>query len=555
MPACTHCGASVPANAMHCLRCGVTLSGREQATLPGQGFSAGPPASDQMIGRSIIGQFVVRRMLGQGGMGAVYLADQPEIGRTVVIKVIHPWLSKDPGIAERFAVEARAAARLHGPHIVDIYNYGRLPDGTLFLAMEHLEGITLADALKQHGRMDPTRAIAITRQVCEALTEAHRRGVVHRDLKPSNIMLLERGQGPGFAKVLDFGVARLDGRDFVGKALVGTPTYMAPEQLRGEPVDGRSDIYSLAVVLYEMLTGRPPYVASSAEKMRELHARGQPTPPSQVARGVWVPPAIEACVMRALGSSPHTRPQAADTFADELYGAMMATVDNSHIPAPVPRAPLPPRYAVIGAVIGGMLLLTGALAGGWLYVRGHRSATAAATVPDDDAIAQRSAPPRRADPPSPPKVAPSEAKRRLLDWSVPRLETEALRVATLRGLSPATVDSAMARSRQIEHGAEDGDTPRREVLADLILGLTARAPQSDPTQRDQGELEAVFLSMDGDLPLRERTRILNELKNAAGDDPGSQQRVRTKIVEWIDQHGGAYLRPIDDEIQIEDEVP
>ena len=537
---------------MHCMRCGVTLSGREQATLPGPGYAAGPAASDQMIGRSIIGQFVVRRMLGQGGMGAVYLADQPEIGRTVVIKVIHPWLSKDPAIAERFAVEARAAARLHSPHIVDIYNYGRLPDGTLFLAMEHLQGITLEQALKQQGRMDPTRAVAITRQVCEALTEAHRKGVVHRDLKPSNIMLLERGQGPGFAKVLDFGVARLDGRDFGGKTVVGTPTYMAPEQLRGEAVDGRGDIYSLAAVLYEMLTGRPPFVASSADKMRKLHERGDVIPPGQIARDIWIPPGVEACILRALGMSPHTRPQAAEIFADELYNGLMATVDSSHIPAPVPRPPRPPRYAVIGAVAGGILLLTGAAAGGYLFLRGRQSAEAA-SLPADDTVAPDTAPvmPLVVRP----EVPPSESKRRLMDWPLARLEVELLRVSVLRGISDKAVDDAMTRYR--ERSAEQGlsDTRRREILADLILAWTSTPPRTDPTRRAQADLEVVFLSMDGDLPLRDRTKMLNELKNGAGEDKDAQERVKRQIVEWIDTHGGAYLRPLDEEIQIEDETP
>ena len=168
----------------------MTLVGADISTQPQPGSFHGQVAQDPMIGRRILDQYVVRARIGEGGMGAVYLADQPNVGRNAVIKIVHPWLSRDPTISARFDTEARAAAQLQNPHIVSIYNYGRLPDATLFIAMEHLEGCTLADLLREHGRLAPTRAVGIATQVCEALTEAHRRGVVHRDLTPSNLMLV-----------------------------------------------------------------------------------------------------------------------------------------------------------------------------------------------------------------------------------------------------------------------------------------------------------------------------------------------------------------------------
>jgi tRNA A-37 threonylcarbamoyl transferase component Bud32 len=546
-----------------CPRCGVTLSGREEATLPGPGHHVDPLAADAMIGRSIIGQFVVRHKLGEGGMGAVYLADQPEIGRTVVIKVIHPWLSKDPQIAERFAAEARAAARLHSPHIVAIHNYGRLPDGTLFLAMEHLGGSTLAEAIKNQGRMDATRAVAIARQVCEALTEAHRQGVIHRDLKPSNIMLLSRGQGPGFVKVLDFGVARIDGRD-PGKGVVGTPVYMAPEQLAGGSVDGRSDIYSLAVILYEMLTGRPPLEARSAAEMAKLHASTPAPPPSTIAPGVWIPHGVEACLMRALAKEPHTRPQAADLFADELYNALMATVaDHSYVPIPVPRAPSPSRSSVIGAVLGGMLLLAGASAGAYLFLRGaeHAGSGGAGTRgPGGEPEPTAARPPT--DRASERDLEPSAAARRALErMSAGRLETELQRVAVLRGRSAADVGAALERHRRALAHPPPGVDPElasRSALADLVLSWHAAAPVADPAARPQDELEAVFLTMESNLDTKERSRMLNELKNGASDDPEARAGLRRRLVEWIADYGGAYMRAVDPEdveIEIEDEDP
>jgi tRNA A-37 threonylcarbamoyl transferase component Bud32 len=546
-----------------CPRCGVTLSGREEATLPGPGHHVDPLAADAMIGRSIIGQFVVRHKLGEGGMGAVYLADQPEIGRTVVIKVIHPWLSKDPQIAERFAAEARAAARLHSPHIVAIHNYGRLPDGTLFLAMEHLGGSTLAEAIKNQGRMDATRAVAIARQVCEALTEAHRQGVIHRDLKPSNIMLLSRGQGPGFVKVLDFGVARIDGRD-PGKGVVGTPVYMAPEQLAGGSVDGRSDIYSLAVILYEMLTGRPPLEARSAAEMAKLHASTPAPPPSTIAPGVWIPHGVEACLMRALAKEPHTRPQAADLFADELYNALMATVaDHSYVPIPVPRAPSPSRSSVIGAVLGGMLLLAGASAGAYLFLRGaeHAGSGGAGTRgPGGEPEPTAARPPT--DRASERDLEPSAAARSALErMSAGRLETELQRVAVLRGRSAADVGAALERHRRaLAHPPRgvDPELASRSALADLVLSWHAAAPVADPAARPQDELEAVFLTMESNLDTKERSRMLNELKNGASDDPEARAGLRRRLVEWIADYGGAYMRAVDPEdveIEIEDEDP
>jgi serine/threonine protein kinase len=184
-----------------------------------------------MIGRDIIGQYVIRSKIGEGGMGEVYLAEQPAIGRHVAIKVLHAGMvrtSDGEGI-ERFRNEAKAAARLESPHIVQIFNWGELDDGTLFMAMEYLSGVTLASLLRERGQLDPELAVHITNQICSALTEAHAAGIVHRDLKPSNIMLIERAGERHFAKVLDFGVAKLEGADITRSgALFGTPQYMSP---------------------------------------------------------------------------------------------------------------------------------------------------------------------------------------------------------------------------------------------------------------------------------------------------------------------------------------
>jgi hypothetical protein len=532
VPNCAHCGALVPSGARQCLGCGVTLSGREQATLPGLGYSVVPPVSDPMIGISIIDQFVVKAKLGEGGMGGVYLADQPTVGRTAVIKVIHPWLSKDPGIAARFETEARAAARLQNPHIVAIYNYGKLPDGTLFLAMEHIRGATLAETLQRHGRMEPSRTINIATQCCEALAEAHRQGVVHRDVKPSNIMLQARHQGPGFVKMVDFGVATIDDREPApGRTPAGTPCYMSPEQLAGQAVDGRSDIYSLAVVIYEMLVGQPPFLASSPEEYARLHREVPPPAPSAIAPDFPMPFALEACLMRALAKEPHARPQTAERFADDLWSAVMAT-------ATVEGAPLtgafPARRRKVWPLVVGASLLCVGVAGVALSVSVWRQRSEAVTTSPQTAASPATGPAGAAE------RAPDPLEDALMRRSVVELEAELERVAVLRGHGAREVNAAMTRYHQAARKIPDDVEPeahRRRVLTDLILGW-ARGPKLATSGSSIAELEAVFLRMDSPVDVQERRTILYELKNRDGTDADA---IRARLLFWIEQHGLDYL--------------
>ncbi|MEM6991900.1 MAG: serine/threonine-protein kinase [Myxococcota bacterium] len=546
MLTCAHCGSVLAPNTRHCVSCGVTLTGVAQATLPGPGYHAGPSSSDAMIGRSIIGQFVVRAKLGEGGMGAVYVADQPAIGRTAVIKVIHPWLSKDPNVAAAFATEARAAARLQNPHIVSIYNYGTLSDGTLFLAMEHLEGTTLEDLIRTLGRIDPSRAVAITTQACEALTEAHRKGIIHRDLKPSNLMVLKRGPGPSFVKMLDFGIARLDGRDTASGSLVGTPPYMSPEQLADRRVDERSDVYSLACILYEMLSGRPPFLARSPSAYVTLHATEPPPPLSQVAPGVRIPTALEATLMRALAKDPNHRQQAAEIFADELWAAMMATVESSHIPAPTVHAPPPSNRAVFVAV--GLATLVVAGVGGAVVwsMAGRDAAPPVSQAPDE---AQDDKDPPRTEAPASDKAV----RAALVVQSRARLESELQRVAVLHGVPSLETDTALDscdRSSRSPPFGTDADRYARSLLADLILTWRALPRQKDGAGRSQDELEAMFLRMDSPLDLQARRRMLNALKTEAAGSAAVRDTLRESLVEWIDVHA----RPAEEGVAQEEDV-
>jgi serine/threonine-protein kinase len=321
MVVCARCQTALEPGARFCSRCGYAVPGtdptlRDMAQTPVM-------APDPMIGRQVIGQYVIRRKLGEGGMGAVYLADQPSVGRNAVIKVLHPQFTRDPQMASRFEIEARAAARLTNPHIVAIYNYGDMGDGTLFLAMEHLDGQNLDDLIRGAGRLAPVRAVRIVVQACDALAEAHRAGIVHRDLKPSNIMLVPRGRDAEFVKVLDFGIAKLEGVKMTATgAVFGTPQYMSPEQLRGERLDGRSDLYSLAVILYELLAGQLPFRSETPAGYMHKHISEPPPAMRTIDPGLEVPAALEQVVRSALAKDPADRPATADAFAEALEAAV-----------------------------------------------------------------------------------------------------------------------------------------------------------------------------------------------------------------------------------------
>lgn len=292
------------------------------------------PLNDPLIGREVIGQYRIEKKLGTGGMGAVYLAQQTSVQRPAVIKVLRGQLDDKLDLAARFAIEAKAASNLNHPNIVTIYNYGAMDDGTLFIAMEYLEGETLEQRIARCGTLPADRAVHVAAQIARALGEAHARGVVHRDLKPANVMLVARAGEPDFVKVLDFGIAKLEDSGVTSAGyVVGTPRYMSPEQLLGKPIDGRSDVYSAGVVLYEMLAGVTPFSAETPIGWVHQHVTVAPKPPSELAkgdRGSKVPPAVDRAVLRALAKAPADRPSTMEDLVRDLEAAL--------------RAPLPPPW-------------------------------------------------------------------------------------------------------------------------------------------------------------------------------------------------------------------
>jgi eukaryotic-like serine/threonine-protein kinase len=268
--------------------------------------------SDTLIDRTFDKRYVIKRKLGSGGMADVYLAEDQELGRRVALKLLDDRHASDDQFVERFRREAQSAAGLNHPNIVSIFDRGRA-EGTYYIAMEYLDGRTLKELLVRNGPTPIPIAIDYARQILGALSFAHRNGIVHRDIKPHNIIV----GGDGRLKVTDFGIAR-SGTSQMTEAgsIVGTAQYLSPEQARGAPVDPRSDLYSLGIVLYEMLTGKVPFTGDTPVEIAMKHLSQVPEPPSKLRDGI--PHDLDAVVMRALAKDPDQRYGSAEEMDADL---------------------------------------------------------------------------------------------------------------------------------------------------------------------------------------------------------------------------------------------
>ncbi len=288
---------------------------------------SGPPPptgneTDPLIGANI-GSFKVVRKLGVGGMGTVYLGEQASIGSKVAIKVLHEHLASNVSLVQRFYAEARAANVIGHEHIVTIIDLNLIPPNRYYFIMEYLEGRALSEITRPVGH---ALLVHIVSQVCDALQAAHSHGVVHRDLKPENVILIKRGRNDHFAKILDFGIAKLFATELAGQRtaagmIMGTPEFMAPEQTAAENVDGRTDLYSLGVIAYEMATGKLPFTGSNVADLLIAHRITAPTPPHEVNAAVH--PGVSAAILKALAKSPEDRWQSADEFREALEATMV----------------------------------------------------------------------------------------------------------------------------------------------------------------------------------------------------------------------------------------
>ena len=307
MATCPDCGTSYPRHIQICPRDGTVL--QDDRT------------DDPLIGRTLDGKYRVESRVGEGGMGTVYRATHLMLGKPVALKLIKPELVTSKEIARRFQREARAASHLNHPGIATVYDLGQSEDGTLYIAMEFVEGPSLKDVLAS-GPLPPDRIVRIVRQIATALGAAHDRQIVHRDLKPQNVVLTMDAAGRELAKLLDFGIAKTfdDGATRLTSTgiVVGTPQYMSPEQASGSPVDARSDLYSLGIIIYEMLTGDVPFTAPTTLALLVKQLQDAPVAPSHRRPDLEIAPALESLALTCLAKDPANRCQTADEVVQAL---------------------------------------------------------------------------------------------------------------------------------------------------------------------------------------------------------------------------------------------
>ncbi len=282
---------------------------------------------DSLIGQPLFGSYVITRRIGHGGMGVVYAVESQELGKTLAMKVLRGDAAKlSPTTTARFVAEARAASSINHRNIIDVIDSAQLPDGRRYILMEYLEGMTLREFAKGIGPLSIEVALAVLAQICSGLQAAHDRGIIHRDLKPSNIIISPQPDNPYFAKILDFGIAKLSDPALGSEvetqtnALAGTPSYMAPEQARAlRDVDQRTDIYALGVMAYRLFCGKLPYKAHSIGEL--VHQQTTTSPESLELRRGDLPHAWTVLVHRAMAMDPAQRPQSANEFAAMMIAA------------------------------------------------------------------------------------------------------------------------------------------------------------------------------------------------------------------------------------------
>ncbi len=340
MTACSQCGAVLREIDRFCATCGAPAG-------------TASPAKDALIGRTIAGNYVILDLVGIGGMGRVYRAEQRALGRTVAIKVVHPHLLSDEQSVARFYNEARAASRLNHPNSVSIIDFGRTDDGILYLAMEFLQGRDLARIMREDGPLPIPRICEILMSVLAALGEAHVLGVVHRDLKPENIIIERLRTGSDLVKVVDFGLAKLQGTAATDSSVTspglvcGTPDYMSPEQGRGLALDGRGDLYSVGVILFELLTDQLPYIADTPTNVVLKHIQEAVPDPRERTPERAIPERLADVVRKALGKLPDERYQTAIDMSEALRRTLSEILPSAReiaCPACGVRSPAGKRF-------------------------------------------------------------------------------------------------------------------------------------------------------------------------------------------------------------------
>ena len=328
MKLCPVCSTEFPDEVKFCPNDGATLR-------------SAAPLSD-LVGQVVADRYHVVKKLGEGGMGQVYLAEHVKMGRRSAIKVMNPSMVHDPDAVARFNREASNASRITHPNVCAIYDFGETPEGLIYLAMEYIEGEALTDLLEREGALKVPRAVHIFRQVADALQAAHDLGIVHRDLKPDNIMLTKNRGGADVVKVVDFGIAKAVSGDESGQKVtktglvVGTPEFMSPEQLSGDKLDGRSDLYSLALVFYKMLTGQLPFKADTVQETMIKRLTDEPAKLAVTRPDLSFPTGLQEVLDNALARTPVERYQTVSKFGQDV--ASITGVGSATVAVPATRA-------------------------------------------------------------------------------------------------------------------------------------------------------------------------------------------------------------------------
>jgi serine/threonine-protein kinase len=341
---CSSCNAENVENARFCAKCGAVMPATAEEE------------KDPFIGQKLGGRYVVKRMLGEGGMGRVYEAERGMAGEVqrIAIKTLHAHLSRDEQTRARFNRECATMVKLKHPNTIRVEDFGEAPDGTLYIAMEFVDGTNVSKEIETNGPMSPDRVERILDQVCGSLSEAHKAGIIHRDLKPENVVLTNVGDDTDVVKVLDFGIAaRKDKTDTAKEQkltqqgmVLGTPPYMSPEQFTGKELDARSDIYSLGVMAYEMLTGRLPFDASTPWEWATQHLSAQPFPFEDSPTVTDIPGKMKTAILRALSKNPAGRQDSARAFLEELRSGEARRLTSPGLDS----APHPPNPGATAAM-------------------------------------------------------------------------------------------------------------------------------------------------------------------------------------------------------------
>ncbi len=347
-----------------------------------------PFAQNTLVGTRLADRYEIISVIGHGGMGVVYKARHELIDRVVAIKMLKPQLIMDAASAQRFQQEAKAASRLSHPNVITLFDFGLTPTGQPYLVMDFLQGSSLSELIKRERQLSVDRFVSICSQVCDALDHAHRNGIIHRDLKPGNIMLTTRQGEADLVKVVDFGVAKI--MPFAGEdsqsvtqsgEVFGSPVYMSPEQCVGEPLDVRSDIYSMGVVMYEMLTGTVPLRGKDIIQTIMMHKCDLPSPFAQMRPDLHIPDRLEAAVFKALAKDPAKRYQSMSEIKESLLdgGVNVAGATTSRAPVRTTEVQARTGPNLIPLLVGAVISLAVALIGAAVWLATKKPAPAAET--------------------------------------------------------------------------------------------------------------------------------------------------------------------------------